>query len=120
MLVIRRDQMDGFAEATFTRLMPSHLREHFPAATAGRDDTDLRDWICRGLARARAHGLATAVGWCQYLDLMMALGEDFDQRADCHWAAGILADPAAEPIRMRRLCDAAIDYLMAIAEHDRC
>ena len=76
------------------------------------DETDLSAFIAKGMRTARGYGFVTAEDICQYIDLMCALGPDFDRDPAISWARDLLTDPGiAEPaVRMDLLVDAAHDH----------
>lgn len=92
-MLIRPEQMQALLDArtgTFESDMLSHLQRCFPAECAALGEAGVRDTIRYGLERSRAYGLTAAREVCTYVDLMMALGRDFDQDPKLPWAADIL------------------------------
>jgi len=120
MFVIRREQMDAMDDARlggFRAWAVDHLREHFPEWAAGRDEAALLEAVRGAISRARAHGAESEASYCIWLDLSVALGEDFDTAHP--WAAAVLADRAIRTpdARIDALSYRALEYLrMAAAD----
>lgn len=113
MLIIRQEQMDEFirkAAKNFEDWMVAHLMKFFPAECQILGDPGVRATIRYGIEKAERYGIATERGVCKYIDLMYALGQDFDTNPDLPWVQEILQDetlPDPEE-RMVRLCHIAI------------
>ncbi len=108
MLVIRKAQkeaLDAAMRERFLRRAAEHLRQIFPEETRARDEAALRAFIETGIARARAYGITGQQEVVLFLDLMMGLGPDFDQRPENAWAAEILSrKDLGQRERMAALC----------------
>jgi hypothetical protein len=88
MLTMHPEQMTQFANAAykdFENRMVAHLREFFRDRCEALTETGVRDEIRYGVRRARVYGFESELDACRYIDLMFALGSDFD--ADPNWVA---------------------------------
>jgi hypothetical protein len=82
MLKIREAQLSAIQRVRreqFQEWLARHLRERLPNKTSALDDPALADFVRRGHARAEAFGLTRGSSICMFVDLLMALGEDFDK-----------------------------------------
>ena len=116
MLIIRRAQMRVFKRhlrRDFERMVVAHLREHFPDDCAQLGDEGLRDRVHDGVRRAARWGLGAERDVRVFIDLMFALGPDFDADPSLPWARAILTDRAHRTPRRRlaALRAAAIEHL---------
>lgn len=116
MLAISRAQVDALAvhaRKHFEDRVLDHLRPLFPALFAALGDADMRIVVEEGACRANDHGFLAECDVCRYVDLMCALGWDFDE--ELPWAAQILAAGGT----MRELWDGAERHLAPAAEQLR-
>lgn len=93
MLRIYDDQSEAFARAStrdYEQRMVKHLRGHFPEQTRSLDEQALLETIRHGVARAKSHGVLSEHDVGLYLNLVMALGRDFDRDPRIPWAQAIL------------------------------
>ena len=112
MLTISRAQVDALAvhaRKHFEARVLDHLRPHFPALFAALGEEEMRIVVEEGARRANDHRLVAERDVCRYLDLMCALGWDFDE--DLPWAAEILVSGGT----MRELWDGAERHLAPAA-----
>ena len=110
LLAIRRDQWGAFSEAEIRKFedwMVSHLQKFFPRQCSNMGESKIREIIQYGTARARSYGITVKREVCQYIDLMVVLGRDFDQPKKCAWAHEILAKRKPPTVRIRSLMAAA-------------
>jgi hypothetical protein len=113
MLIIRQEQMDMFILASaksFEDWMVVHLKKFFPEECQTLGDQGVRDTIRCGIEKAEGYGITTEHDVCMYIDLMFALGQDFDTDPDLLWVQEILQDETLPDPgdRMDRLCYMAI------------
>lgn len=112
MLKIRQAQMDAFSdslERTFFSRMFVHLRSDFsPQIELLRlDDLTLEAMIRRGIEKARSYGVVRESDIELYLESMVLLGPDFDQRIGC--CASALKDKTLDG---GKKMDAINEYLL--------
>lgn len=96
MLTIRKEQMAVFekdAENDFENRMLSHIKEFFREQNERLAEASLRELIRYGVDRAAAYGIELQPDVCQYIDLMLVFGRDFDRDPALPWASSILNDP---------------------------
>jgi hypothetical protein len=96
MLSIRKEQMAVFekvAEGDFENRMLSHIKEFFPEQHGRFAESSLREFIHYGVDRAAAYGIELQPDVCQFIDLMLVFGRDFDHDPALPWASTILNDP---------------------------
>ena len=93
MLKIRAEQLQILQEEQarrFEREAVAHVRSSWPEQVAAQGEDGVHAMVARAVERAGAHGFDEEFDILRYLNLVCALGEDFDERLD--WAAAILAD----------------------------
>ena len=108
--------MEAFEEIAlrnFEEWMVIHLNMFFPNQCEALGDSDVREAIQYGIEQAESYDIVTECDVCKYIDLMFALGRDFDTDPELPWALEILYDETLEDgsERIDRLCRAAITYL---------
>lgn len=118
MLTIRSEQMQVLATASFEAWLLRHAQRHFADMCMELGPTGTRDLIRQAVGRARWYGLDAGPDICQFVDLALTFGSDFDQREA--WAAGILARAGrqASSLTVALLYDAAMDFLGAEVEDE--
>jgi hypothetical protein len=92
-LTVRADQVGAMEAELFERWMVGHLRQFFPTLSADWPAADLRQFIRAGMTKARSHGFHAPDEMAGFVDLMLVLGEAFDQDPALPWAQGVLTDP---------------------------
>jgi hypothetical protein len=114
MLTLRRGQIDAMGARQWLEFegdLARHLGEFFPdeCAAAG-GEAAVRELIRHGVARAERYGLVGRRDLFLYLDLMMALGRDFDTSPEMPWIEEALTDPdlPGPSERLAALYDAVI------------
>ena len=116
MLVIRSTQLTALrrvALKSFENEMWIRLQECFPIDSELMGEVQARKVIRHGIERADAHGLTTRGELCQYIDLSLSLGTDFDRDPQLPWATEILTKGA--DATMGALHARALVYLEQIA-----
>jgi hypothetical protein len=108
MLKILKEQADAFSAAAvrdFENRMVKHLRRFFRADCRILGEEGVRETIRHGVLRAAGYGIVSEHDVALYLNLMMALGRDFDRDPRLPWARAVLVDTSLpEPSRrMARL-----------------
>lgn len=115
MSVLRISGTDRFLDLShraFTDEMVVRLGALSPLLAQTLGDARLRAMIHLGIARAHDHGFGLRGPVRLYLELMVLLGSSFDRDPQYPWAAEILAEYAADPMRCaQRLHVHAMDYL---------
>lgn len=123
MLSIREGQMAVFSKIAaqkFEDQMVAHFKRCFPRELDSLGEPKARELIQRGVTRAASYGIRGQRDACKYIDLMIALGSDFDRDPNLSWASQILSDRGLrDPTRrVTRLQEAAIEYLNSGATKD--
>ena len=94
MLTITPEQIEALNAAMRERYIArvvAHLRELFPEQMKERDDAQARALVEEGIGRAAAYNITSERETTLFIDLMAALGPDFDtQRRYRAWMPGIL------------------------------
>ena len=105
-LVIRDQQMDAFRrdrERQFENRALDHLRRNLPRNTTAQLGEDaLRSSIRKAITKGRVYEITEEYDFLRYLNLMHALGSEFDTDPRYPWAAGILNN---EKLTARRKLD---------------
>jgi hypothetical protein len=114
MLTIRASQFSLFSQAQIQKFedwMVAHLGKFFPHQCSSMGEAKLRETVQYGIKRAAAHGLTAKRDVCKYIDVMIALGPDFDTDARFPWAPRILRQSTPTGARTRSLLQAAVGHL---------
>jgi hypothetical protein len=74
----------------------AHLRRAWPEETAPMSAEELDRWVRYGVDKGARYGIRAEYDVARLIDLMFALGPQFDESEAIPWAAGILADPALD------------------------
>ena len=105
MLTIRKGQIDAFAEAKWRHFVPTacdQCRARRPEICSDWDSEQLRAEVETGIQRARAYGFESASSVIRYLDYVLTMGRDFDERP---WVAEILSLRKYQPESRLELLD---------------
>lgn len=83
--------LDELALSDFEARVTDHIQEFFPqqCEELGREGT--HELIRYGIAKAASYEITDEAEVCQYIDLMLGFGADFDSDPQEVWASGILA-----------------------------
>jgi hypothetical protein len=90
-------------EENFVERMTAHLQRYFPVWARASGERVVHT-IRLGIERSRSYGITAERDVSRYIDIMAALGEDFDKEP---WAAGILNRNSNPTARMNLVFDAA-------------
>ena len=97
MLRIRPEQIKALDAAMRERYIEKaieHLRELFPKEVKELGDDKARALVEEGIDRAAAYNITAEREVTLFIDLMVAIGPDFDSRQRYKaWMPGILANP---------------------------
>jgi len=109
---IRPEQFHALSNAAqddFVRQVADHMREFFPQECSRMNHHDLYKTIHHGIRRAASYGISAERHVCQYIDLMFAFGQNFDQDPRHGWAREVLNDRsiATSDEKLQRLFRAA-------------
>ncbi len=123
MLSIASAQVDLLAQAAlrdFEQRVWTHLRDSFPEECSRMGDNYVRDEIRYGIRRAHVHGFDSELNTVRYINLMFALGGDFDSDPNMTSLIFIIRErtPADPTERMDRLYGAAMQILSEAAQVD--
>jgi hypothetical protein len=94
-MIIRQEQMKMLEEAgqgLFEAEMLEHLKQTYPRAMHGADDTCIRELVSKGCERARGHGFQARGPVRMYLEYSVILGHQFDEDPMLYWVRDILGD----------------------------
>lgn len=100
MIQIQEAQMDAFtrrAEDNFAQRMKEHVLKYFPGPAAGLGTDGVGRVIRLGMRRAKERGITTERDVSRYIDIMVVLGENYDQEP---WARELLDGPLGGSTRM--------------------
>jgi hypothetical protein len=114
MLTLRPEQMRVFADAGYKRFedtMVAHLKKFFPDRCAAAGETNVRKLIRRGVERAASYNITAQRDVSRYIDLMMALGLNFDKDPQLPWAGEILRTRNQPEVRIAILLKTAEKHL---------
>ncbi len=95
MLVIQKIQIEAFEQAALKRFedeMVAHCRQFAAKLFEIRGEDCIREVVRLGMARAKQYGLTNRGPMRFYIELMFALGCDFDSDPQLPWAKAILQD----------------------------
>ena len=99
MLVIRKKQLEAILQHTyiaedrgfFSRML-THLKGVFPEKTEAMGDAETRILIQSGLGRAFEYGICKEWNVALFIDLLVGVSEDFDDRKETTWIRAVLED----------------------------
>ncbi|HKG92799.1 MAG TPA: hypothetical protein VKA84_12935 [Gemmatimonadaceae bacterium] len=113
MLTIRDAQLEALSQARwkdFERRAVRYLEAALPAECASLGAAAVRESVQTAIRKGRAYGLVEEYDFLRYLNLMYALGFDFDTSPAHAWAREILDRPGLQPrARMDLLTDATLE-----------
>ena len=92
---VRSEQYEKLRESVieqFVGRMVAHVRTYFPQDFASLGEQETRILVRHGIERAESYEIVSERDVCTYVDLMVALGPDFDVDERYPWAADILTD----------------------------
>lgn len=95
-LQMRDEQMVAFSEQArdvFVERVVGHIKEFFPAHYEAIGNSDTEGLVRHGMERAASYGISEESLVCQYVDLMLLHGPDFDVDPACGWSRKILENP---------------------------
>ena len=95
MLIIRAEQIDVFHAhemRKFEDRVLAHVREAFPREYQEMGEGGLRDLLQEAIERASKYELESERDITLFMDLMLALGPDFDNTSTSPWVSEILSD----------------------------
>lgn len=120
MLVVRKEQMEALAQAQLENQIVDHLYEFFPEQCETLGQLEVCKIVRYGFERAESYGIVADGDVCQYIDVMMVFGRDFDTDPELAWGGAILNDESIKDpsIRIEWLCDAAMEHLDEATEDD--
>lgn len=123
MLTIRRAQMEAFGAARLAETeaaLQQLLWRHWPAQAAAAGPDGVRRLVATALAAGGARGLDDAGALASYLNVMLALGPEFERDPRFDWARQVLDQTALRPaVRMQRLAALVAARLAAPEGLDR-
>jgi len=79
---------------SFEDRMVDHIKKFFPEHFTALEDEKTRALIQFGISQAATYDIISERDVCIYIDLMIALGPEFDTDPKTTWAADILNDEA--------------------------
>lgn len=100
--------------------MIEHVEKFFPDHFAALGQENTRALIDYGVEKAGNYQIISERDVCIYIDLMLALGVDFDESGDYPWAEKILTDDEiTNPLlRINAVHDKAMDTISAKMNRD--
>ena len=114
MLGIRRERFAIFSQTEMTKFedwMVAHLTKFFRRECGVLGELKLRATIQYGIQRAANYGLTAKRDVCKYIDVMIALGRDFDTDVRFPWAPQILTEQTTPGTRAQGVLNAAVSHL---------
>ena len=117
-LRVRDSQLDAFRDRRrldFEARVAAHLAQCFPPVCAALGPHGVAALVHTGLERCAAWGISAERDTVRFVDLMAALGPDFDDGAAYPWAREILSSGVAATDRVNALAERAARALAAEA-----
>ena len=90
MLVIRKDQQSLLARPSFEAWVVEHAHRCFAEECEEMGPEGTARFVREMIDRARGHGFHGGVDICQFVDLGLTFGADFE--TTCPWAGPVLAE----------------------------
>ena len=100
MLTIRKVQADVLREYTIGRFvdrMVVHLSSRFPEKCRKLGDSEIREWIRKGMRRCRAYELKSEAHVAGFVELMFLVSPEFDSDPESPWIRTTLEDNNIPP-----------------------
>jgi hypothetical protein len=119
MLTIRNQQKAALAAARrqdFAARVLSQIAAVFPERHAVTPEAELRQLIEHGIAAAARHGVTGQRDVALWIQLMVGLAPDFEQRPEFAWTRAILDDPGLDGTGKIARLYAELDGRLAAAE----
>jgi hypothetical protein len=120
MLTIRKEQMSEFERALLRASAESVLafvREQQPEACARFGETEVRNMVAKCLRKAREHHIASYADILRYINVMYALGCDFESDPEYPWAREIMTHPRLRPeAKINRLVARTLEHLRTLEQ----
>lgn len=94
-LRIRGEQVEVLAGAMADgaeERISAHLRRVWPEETAAMSEDELARWVRYGVAKGGRYGITAEYDVARLVDLMFALGAQFEEDPSLPWAAEALRD----------------------------
>ncbi len=93
--------------------MERHLRKFFPENCRKLGDVGLLETIRLGVERAASYQISSERDVCKYIDLMLALGPDFDRDPKLPRVARLLGNTSLDSsgARIDEVFDVALIYI---------
>ncbi len=111
-MIIRDGQKEAFQAADCGRFQAAcigHLRETYPDETEGKSNEEMDNLVHDGVGAAARYGIRRETNVLRFIELRLALGDDFEKEEGGEWAAEILNDESLEePEKTDRLYLAAM------------
>lgn len=122
-MIIRKQQIDALEAPTagaFVTRLAEHLRTFAPKLSKILGEDRIRKVIESGMDRAQTYGLTNRGPVRFFIDLMFALGSDFDSDPQLPWAVNILRDARIpdQMLRADRLYRAMTAFMDEVAGPD--
>jgi len=98
--IVRQAQMEAFSRAAiddFIDLVIARLWDVFPDECRALGPAGLDARVREGLERAARRGIELEYHLRLYVDVVMALGPQFDEDPSVPWAGALLGDPGLGP-----------------------
>jgi hypothetical protein len=96
MFVVRQAQVEQMLEPMRRRFVEgtrAWLRDKYARKLETMKDDDLRALIRQGIERAMKYGIDTEASMALFIELMVAIAPDFDDREEAGWLKGLLENP---------------------------
>ena len=99
-MIIRQEQMEAlraYMRQSFEDRTVKHIAEVFPGEfrdllDPGGSDRPVRELIGNGIEKASKYDIKAERNVTLFIDLMVGISPDFDDRRDMPWASGFLED----------------------------
>jgi hypothetical protein len=96
MFVIRQAQVEAMLEPMRRRFVEgtrAWLRDKYARKLEATPDEALRALVRQGMSRALKYGIDTESSMALFIELMVAVAPDFDDREQAAWLKGFLENP---------------------------
>jgi hypothetical protein len=120
MIVIRREQMQGFHEAGERKFIDEAIRlmrELWPNKCASFSEMELIDLIQNRVAEAHLYGISDDQQIFRYLNILFMLGKEFPNEKDHPWAMEVLnSNDLSSEQKVGRLWSVILNNIPVAAE----
>ncbi len=114
MLILRKEQMEVFSEASNKRwykFLTKYVKDNFEDEISDKDDQTLKNMLTATVEKSQKYGLSSDRAIYKFVAVAMIYGVDFDENPDTIWMKDYLTDEEVQnpAERLHRLYEEILD-----------